>query len=501
MADLATPRQDWFRQRNILFIAIAVGALLRLAVVPLPIIYFPDEIWQYMEPARHLAGGRSVVPWEFREGLRSWLVPAMLAPAAMLGEWLATGSQLPVLLQRLLLAAASLGIIASAAALGLRISRLHGLFSALVAASWFELVYFAPRPLSESLSLAFVFPALYLLTLPAERKTRRIMAVAGAVLGLAFCIRLQLAPALFVLAAFGCGRRLRRGWLPLAAGGAAALMLAGAVDLLAGEMPFAWMARNFTVNLIEGRSEQYGTGAWHWYLRNAWYIYGFALFPGLFLALIGAKRYPAIFWSAITNLAVHSAIPHKEARFMLFSGVLLVVLAAIGTADVLQRLSRRWPGAVSPPAIAAAALLWIGVSATCAFTQPFLREWQRGREVVLAQAAAAAAPSPCGLGLLRLWSMPSGAYTFYNRDTPMYLFVGPDADRRMQVTSQAFNLLIAVEGLRVPPNYQLKRCFEAGPNARGPLPRCCLYQRPGICVDSPQARQEEINAVLRRIGH
>src|SRR6266446_3947872 len=38
-----------------------------------------DEIFQYMEPAHRLVFGYGLVTWEFREGGRSFLVPAAIA--------------------------------------------------------------------------------------------------------------------------------------------------------------------------------------------------------------------------------------------------------------------------------------------------------------------------------------------------------------------------------------------------------------------------------------
>ncbi len=496
MADPAAPR-DWIHPGGLLVLALSLGALLRVAAAAVPAIHYQDEIWQYMEPARHLAGDRWVVTWEFREGLRSWLIPAALAPFHMLGDWLAPSTRLSMILQRGACALLSLGVIAGAVAIGLRTSRMHALFAGLVSASWFELVYMAPRPFAEAVCLGIAFPAIALLALPPERRTRRVIIAAGALLGLAFCLRFHLAPALLVIAAFGCGTRLRNGWLPLAAGWTAAMAVAGTAEFAAGGTPFAWMLRNAAVNVLEGRSEQYGTAPFYEYAVYAARNYGLMIVPGALLALAGARLQPAMFAAALVNLAVHSAIPHKEPRFVLFSVALLVILAALGTAELLKALARRWPAAISRSAVTTACLGWIGISATCAATQPFEREWHRGRELVLSLAAAAADSAACGLGLLGLGHDPTGAYTLYNRDTPIYLFSGGEAAERAKVSSAAYNLLVAIQGAEVPGRYIRERCFAAGPNANGALPAYCVYKRPGRCVGNRAADGNEINRVLR----
>lgn len=499
---IQSPNRDLSCPGRIVLAVLVLGLLLRLAVVPLPVFYHADEIWQYMEPGYHLAGGRWVIPWEFREGIRSWLVPALLAVPYAAGRLLAPDTQLHVLLQKLLLVGLSLSVIASAAGLGLRFSRLHGFLAGFVTAIWFELVYFAPRALSESLALAFIFPAIYLLTLPVERRSRAVMVAAGLLLGVTFCVRFHLAPVLLVLALYGCGRRLRAGWLPLIAGGLMGLGLDGAIDAFAGETPFVWIIKNFTVNIIDSKSASFGTEPFYWYAKSVWYLYGIAALPLGVLAVLGARLYPAMFCAAAINLAVHSAIPHKEPRFILASTVMLLVLAALGSAELLRLAAKRWPAAVSPSAIAAMAMLWLTVSAACGATQPFAREWQRNRELVLTLTEAGNAPAPCGLAVVDVRMQAGAAYVLYNRDTPIYLFRDQDALVQAQAASGAFNRLIAPQPVAdaMGHGFRQRTCVASGAGAAGPLPAYCLFDRPGQCASSQDAEDHEINAVLRRKG-
>ena len=39
----------------------------------------PDEIYQTQEQAHRLVYGYGIVPWEFRDGVRSWILPGLLA--------------------------------------------------------------------------------------------------------------------------------------------------------------------------------------------------------------------------------------------------------------------------------------------------------------------------------------------------------------------------------------------------------------------------------------
>jgi hypothetical protein len=42
-------------------------------------IYWPDEIYQSLEPAHRLVFGYGLIPWEFAEGARNWAFPGLVA--------------------------------------------------------------------------------------------------------------------------------------------------------------------------------------------------------------------------------------------------------------------------------------------------------------------------------------------------------------------------------------------------------------------------------------
>ena len=58
----------------------AIALALRLGVhAAYPGIAHPDETFQYVEPAHRLVFGTGAIPWEFRLGLRNWVLPGALA--------------------------------------------------------------------------------------------------------------------------------------------------------------------------------------------------------------------------------------------------------------------------------------------------------------------------------------------------------------------------------------------------------------------------------------
>ena len=59
---------------------IVLGVVLRLVpTVFVPSINWGDEIFQTVEPAHRLVFGYGLVPWEFQLGMRSWLLPGVIA--------------------------------------------------------------------------------------------------------------------------------------------------------------------------------------------------------------------------------------------------------------------------------------------------------------------------------------------------------------------------------------------------------------------------------------
>src|SRR5580698_3158631 len=50
-------------------------------------VFWPDEIYQSIEQAHRLVFGYGMVPWEFRDGARSWVFPGLLAGAIKFATW------------------------------------------------------------------------------------------------------------------------------------------------------------------------------------------------------------------------------------------------------------------------------------------------------------------------------------------------------------------------------------------------------------------------------
>lgn len=475
--------------RRLLLALLGLALLLRLGSLCLENFHHPDEIWQYLEPAYRLASGRWVVAWEYRDGIRTWLIPLLLAGPMKLGAWLAPESLLYLQLPRLLMVLLSLSVVASACVLGLRISRLHGALAGLVAAIWAELVYFAPRTLSEPVALALFFPAAALLTLPRARRGARVLLLAGLLLGLCFSARFQLAPALGVLALWAAGPRWRDwGWLVL--GALLGLAIDAAVDAaVGGHPPLRWIYQNFAINLLQNKSASFGVDPPYWYLTriaNTWRLALLAIVP---LSILGARRYPVLMAVALVNLLAHSLIPHKEYRFVLLSVAVLVVLAALGSADLVERRALARPGERARM-IGRCVLLWCLASLLVACAGPLKHQWHSGRALIQALRLAGQAPPGCGMALVEPPHPLTAAYVLYHRDGPIYLYDAAQERAAALRDRAAFDTVLSRPGVAaLAPDYRLLACTGA----------YCVYRRPGTC-EAGDAASHDVNRVLAVLG-
>jgi hypothetical protein len=204
-----------------------------------------------------------------------------------------------------------------------------------------ELVYFGARTLSEVVAGHVLVIALYVLE-PGHRATaRRRLFLAGALLGLVFVTRIQLAPAVAIVALWTNWRADRERVFVIIAGASAILIGAGILDAVTLGYPFASLWRYVIYNLYYGVSSTFGVESWDYYFLGELGVWGGVGATLLLLAMLGAFRMPLLLLTAVSILATHSAIAHKEYRFIYPAVLLLTVLAAVGLAHIAS-WARDW---------------------------------------------------------------------------------------------------------------------------------------------------------------
>jgi hypothetical protein len=311
-------------------------------------IYWPDEVYQSLEPAHFLVFGYGLLPWEFVEGARNWALPGLVALAMQLS--VVAGADTPdryLLVVRLLFVlismTAAVGIYRLARGLGA--SELGGAAGAAAWALAAPAIYFAHRGLGENVAAAAAVWAAALMLPPARSRVR--LWIGASLLGIAVLFRLQMGlVALSLLGVIAAERR----WVEvrLALGVLAGWAVAyGALDAITwsdvdGARYGGWFHSAITYlrfNLFEGRAEEWGTAPAQYYavqLFRSMPLLAVAIAVGL---VAGIRRTTGLTATVMLFLAAHSLVGHKEYRFMLPIVPLAMAAAAVGL-DALPRRVR-----------------------------------------------------------------------------------------------------------------------------------------------------------------
>jgi hypothetical protein len=440
------------RERTILASIVAVGAIARIAYAyGATGMFYPDDLFQSLEPAHGVVYGTGIRFWEFEAGARPWTVPgvyaALFAALKLVGL---TAAPAYTLAARLLDAA----IAATWPYFAYRITRAldtraAGAFGALFTATWFLFVLLAPRAFSHTFSVTF---ALWALARAAEERedapSRRSVLATGALLGLAYAFRYQEGLVALGLALYLV---LRRRWrdVPLLAAGALVPALAvGALDWVTWGAPFHSLVAYFKENVGADRASSFGRMPWHFFATRAAALIGWG---GLLIGVLPfASRRVLVFVATVggTVLVIHSAVPHKEVRFVLTALVLFLCALGSGAAGALARLEKAQIAPLVRAVVAGGiVLLWVGASLDSAGSLTFARlsmyrgfpetnasPWTYRRDVDRAMMRVGSREDLCAVAILPFGRhagsgrlATTGGYTHLNRAVP--IVVGPPDDR------------------------------------------------------------------------
>lgn len=485
------------RERRIWFWGIlAVAALLRVLAFNSFSAHHPDELIQYVEQAHRIVFGYGVVPWEFREFIRSWLIPLMLVPPMQLGEWLDPGGQLYLILPRAMIAALNFAPVIAAWFIGRRISLQHAIVGMAVVAIWVESVHFSVQTLSESLAVAAFMTAAALLHFRARMPA---IVTAGALLALAGLFRFQFGPAMAVFGAMMAGKDWRI-WKGLILGAIPVVVGGAIIDIVMGLRPYEWIYTNYRINIAEGKMQKIaGQGHPLMYLAQlyaSWKL-AFLLLPMLVIA--GWRRHPALVAAALVNLALHQLIQHKEYRYIWLSMEIFLLIGAFGSVDLLRMIFRRAPPARLEGRGATASLVgaWALVSGLLASTPTHRHEFRWDNDAARAAAAAIQDPATCGLAVPAYTYWQFG-YGLLHADKPLFL-IGDRGEVTRSApgpASAGFNAMLSWAKDPPPPAPWVKKGCSGQPLERE---RSCLYVRPGACrIDErtrPYLYQERLLSV------
>jgi GPI mannosyltransferase 3 len=472
------------------FLALLAAAfVLRLAIFYfVPNVHWPDEIYQVMEPAHRLAFGTGAVSWEWVAGIRSWLVPGLVAALMEVGRLRGDAPAQVNLPVEIFFAAAGCVPVAVGYFWSRKLyGRAGGFAAAAVAALWVDLLYISGHTLTEVLAADCLPLALYVgLPLGGEASSRRRLWVAGGLLGLTFAFRFHLAPALLVAAIGVCGMSRRR-WGSVIASACIPILAMGLLDWVTLGIAFQSVTLNLWVNLAQGVSDEAGRLPFSTLFVLPFYLWGGAIVVIVLTALVGARRLPWLLAVVAAIFLVHSFIAHKEYRFIYPALPLIAILAGIGTAELIQIVREARPATFSVPWMPAAlaAIFWGTMSLAIGLSPVYRSAWTRERAQLGAFDFAAHQADLCGVGLYGMrWAVTPGQSALPPR-ARLYQTDRAHLDR----DAAAFNYIVAREQAPVPnARYHRMDCF-AGDASDGDrwLIHACVWRRDGGCDASAGA--------------
>ncbi len=434
------------------------------------------------EPAHRAAFGYGIIPWAFEEGIRSPLPPLTISLFFRVSESVfGGGPRVYITTARIALAVFSLTSVAAVYLAARRRSPSHGLIVGLVAAMWFELVYFASRPLLEAISLNFLFIA----TSIAWSRDHRFRRMEGAILGLCLAmtvlVRLEFAIPVLILLAWVAWSAPRATLIALALGASAPCLAFGIADWIVWGAPFASYVSAVRVNLFEGVASSFGVMGYGWYFSQLLTIYGVAL-TAILLALNVSGWAEHKLWTIIGVAIIlsHSLIPHKEYRFVLPGFVSLVIAAALACSDLVVLYSQTFGASWGRKAHIVVIALWAAISCALALGPGFRSNLFRLRDDVSAALWLSDRTDLCGL-LVYAELFPG--YAFLHHNIPVYLSGYSRIELSEGLASvpqtQSFNFIVGPEILasRIEPTYRSQVCLT-GLHSK-PV---CVFRRDGPCT-------------------
>ncbi len=299
----------------------------------------PDEMFQYLEQAHRLAFGHGLVPWEYTYGIRSWLIPGFIA--AILSLFDQAGLRGPDYYIRgveVAFCVISLSLPYFVYRVGQAVfDESAARLALLLAAFWYELVYFAHKPMPDVLGVYALFATIALLF----AKPGRTAALGfGLFAALTVAIRFQFLPMIGVLLLVHLACHRRSAAYSLAAF-CLAVVAIGLLDHYSWDYFLSSIILNLELNFLQNVSEIFGVRRFYFYGAAIVLLSGgIAVLGTLGLVMNRRRAWPLILVAATGLLAFH--VPaHKETRFVLW----FTPFYLLGFAHVLDRACRLVPPA------------------------------------------------------------------------------------------------------------------------------------------------------------
>ena len=335
------------------FIIFALSLFVRIYAAHTSIAQiYPDEIFQTIEPAHKLVFGRGLTYWEFKYGARSWFFPGILAGAYKILDLIGVRDPLSINIGIKIFLSIFSSLAVSVVYL---LFRKHGiakkeafLFTLPLAASYLA-SYISVRTLTESASLPFMVFAVYFASNYIENERIRDLVFAFAAAGIAFMIRFQTAAFSFgiAVALFLTAKKRFQSSLIFGFGFLGMAALQGLLDIFTWGSFFKSFITYFDYNVLRGVANKHGISPWYYYLSDIAKTFHPVTWISAVLMMINGivsfkknRQIFLFFFPFLLFFIVHSAIGHKEPRFVFVCFFVILALSAEFFADLVRKYGK-----------------------------------------------------------------------------------------------------------------------------------------------------------------
>lgn len=328
-------------KNNLFYIILVIAFAARtISVFFFPMIYHPDELYQYFEQGYRLVEGYGVVPWEYQAGIRSWVLPSILAAFKLLLNPFTDDPEYYFYFSFFFFSLISLSAVYVFYKSVLeRTDKAYSAIATLIPALFPIYFIFAPRVLTEVIAGHLLLLAIFLLNEIDYRRPWKFYFLLGALIGFAFILRFHLAfgialPILFLLKD---GHFTRIKFVTF--GAALVVMMSGMIDWVTWGTPFQSIIQNIYMNIGLGIASTFSETSLN-DLINAFPGGAYGLTPVFLMSVyifVKGWRKNELFALMFLGIVIpHLMIAHKEWRFFYPSLTPLLIVLTVGLYRIVQ---------------------------------------------------------------------------------------------------------------------------------------------------------------------
>jgi hypothetical protein len=254
------------------------------------------------------------------------------------------------------------------------------------------------------------------------------------------------------------------------------VVITGVVDTVTWGIPFFPVWKSLHVQLLERETRRLGAASGPmFYLQKILWEWGAA---AIFIAVpfvAGVRRSLPLVVTVAAVAMTHTLVAYKEINYIYAATELILIVAALGTAELVVQASQRPHARLNRQAGGlAAAILWSGAAVGTAASAGFVSYWAGNPAPLAAASLLRKSRDMCGLGLFRIAWQGTAGYAWMDRDVPTYALDNLD---QLRTASPAFNYVIADAAATtdVSPRFAVVKCWNGW----------CVMRRDGDCSKVP----------------